>query len=154
MAQPHLGKLPPFNTIGKSELSFVRTALDMPLSGYIGGNPKGGRWVQHLSEEWKREFEVQYAIPCNSATSGLMAACMAVGIKPGDTVWTTPYSMSATAAVAKVLGAQVRFIDIEDHRFGLESIQAPDEWPRAKIGAAQLTRRPSSSPTSSVIPPS
>lgn len=121
MAQPHLGKLPPFNTIGKSEVAFVRTAMDMPLSGYIGGNPKGGRWVEHLSEEWKRTFEVAYAIPCNSATSGLMAACMAVGVRPGDAVWTTPYSMSATAACAQVLGANLFFVDIESDRFGIDA---------------------------------
>lgn len=120
MATPHLGKLERFYTIGPNERAFVGTALDMGLSGYIGGDPKGGHWVEHLTQEWKRTFGVQYAIPCNSATSGLLAACMALKIGPGDTVWTTPYSMSATAACAKVLGANVEFIDIEAERFGID----------------------------------
>ena len=44
---------------------------------------------------------------------------MAIGIKPGDVVWTTAYSMSATAACAKVLGASIVFIDIETTRFSM-----------------------------------
>lgn len=128
MAEAHLGQLKPFNTIGMREQSFVEAALRMPLSGYIGGNPKGGRWVEQLTEEWKSAFGVKFAIPCNSATSGLLAACMAVGVRPGDTVWTTPYSMSATAACAKVLGANVKFIDIEAQRFGIDPFYLQSYW--------------------------
>lgn len=121
MAEPHLGKLNRFTTIGGKEWDNVQRALNHPLSGYIGGNPRGGYWVERLAEDWEGVFGVKYAIPCNSATSGLLAACMAVGVKPGDEVWTTPYSMSATAACAKVLGAKVRFIDIESDHFGIST---------------------------------
>lgn len=119
MTEPHLGQLTPFNTIKDLEWNNVQDAMHRILSGYIGGDPRGGYWVERLKAEWKSAFGVQYAIPCNSATSGLLAACMAIGVRPDDEVWTTPYSMSATAACAKVLGAKIRFIDIEDQRFGL-----------------------------------
>lgn len=121
MDKTHLEPMAPFSTIETNERRYVRDTLrGRPLSGYIGGDPKGGYWVERLSAEWCEAFGVKYAVPCNSATSGLLAACMAVGIEPGDVVWTTPYSMSATAACAKVLGAEVRFIDIEDRRFGID----------------------------------
>jgi len=121
MAEPNLGFLQRFSTINNSEANNVLDVLGgRPLSGYIGGNPKGGYWIERLTEEWGDAFEVKYAAPCNSATSGLLAACMAIGVKAGDEVWTTPYSMSATAACAKVLGAWVRFIDIETDRFGID----------------------------------
>lgn len=122
MAKAHLGPMDRFSTIGWQEKSNVARCFDGPLSGYIGGNPKGGYWVERLAEEWCAAFCVKHAVPCNSATSGLLAACMAIGVGPGDEVWTTPYSMSATAACAKVLGANVRFIDIEDRRFGINPL--------------------------------
>jgi dTDP-4-amino-4,6-dideoxygalactose transaminase len=57
---------------------------------------------------------------------------MAVGIKPGDEVWTTAYSMSATAACAKVLGAHIVFIDIETIRFSLNLAARPPIGPIPK----------------------
>lgn len=126
MAAPHLGDLVPFNTIGGLEWDYVQRSLSKPLSGYIGGDPCSGYWVQRLADSWSATFKTKYVVPCNSATSGLLAACMAAGVKPGDEVWTTPYSMSATAACAKVLGAKVRFIDIEDRRFGINPIRFKD----------------------------
>lgn len=137
MAEAHLGKLEPFSTIGDKEVAYVIRAMTAtgPLSGYIGGSPSEGYWVKRLAAEWRMTFGISHAIPCNSATSGLLAACMAVGVGPGDTIWTTPYSMSATAACAKVLGAKVRFIDIELSRFGIDpaGLNGRGEAPKAII---------------------
>lgn len=113
-------KLPPFFTIGLAEKINVCKALKSPLSGYLGGRDKAGYFVSKLQDKWCEAFGVTHAVACNSATSGLLAACMAIGIGPGDTVWTTAYSMSATAACAKVLGARIVFIDIETRRFSLD----------------------------------
>jgi dTDP-4-amino-4,6-dideoxygalactose transaminase len=116
---PTLGPLPPFNTIGSAELTAVAKALRKPLSGYLGGVTGGGYWISRLSEEWCSAFGCKYAIPCNSATSGLLAACMAVGVGPGDIVWCPAMTMSATAACAKVLGADIVLLDIETLRFSM-----------------------------------
>jgi dTDP-4-amino-4,6-dideoxygalactose transaminase len=116
---PALGPLPPFNTIGSAELTAVAKALRKPLSGYLGGVSGGGYWISRLSEEWCKAFGCKYAIPCNSATSGLLAACIAVGVGPGDIVWCPAMTMSATAACAKVLGADIVLLDIETLRFSM-----------------------------------
>lgn len=92
---------------------------EWPNSGYLGGRHIGGPAVERLANKWSRTFKVRHSIPCNSATSGLLAACMAARVGPGTTVLTTPFSMSATAACAKVLGADVRFVDIEGVRYGI-----------------------------------
>lgn len=134
MAEPHLGQLQPFTTIGGREEENVIRSLRAPLSGYIGGEWRGGYWIERLIDEWGSAFGVQYVVPCNSATSGLLAACMAVGIKPGDVVWTTPYSMSATAACAVVLGATVRFVDIDRTHFGID----PDAGFKGEIPKAMI----------------
>lgn len=119
MDGPHLDPLPRFSTIGLAEKINVCKTLKAPLSGYLGGINKAGYFVTKLQDDWCDRFGVKHAVACNSATSGLLAACMAIGIKPGDTVWVAAMGMSATAACAKVLGADIVFIDIETIRFSM-----------------------------------
>lgn len=108
-----LAPLPRFFTIGPAEQMAVIESMNKPMSGYLGGIHRGGYWVEKLAETWAGTFGVRHAIPCNSATSGLLAACMAANIEVGDTVWVSNYTMSATAACAAILGAQVKLLDID-----------------------------------------
>ncbi len=54
-----------------------------------------------------------YAIAVNSATSALHIAYMALGLGPGDELWTAPITFVATANAALYCGAGVRFVDID-----------------------------------------
>lgn len=130
-----LGRLPAFRTIGFNEKSNILKSLSRPLSGYLGGSEfSDGHFIRKLEWDWASAFGVINAIPCNSATSGLLAACVAVGIDRHSVVWTTPYTMSATAACAVLLGARVRFIDIEPVRYSMDIDKFPeDELPHAII---------------------
>ena len=132
MAGQTLGPLPPYWTIGRKEHLNLMSAMKQPLSGYLGGQPSTGRFIRQLAEDWKAEFNVAYAIPCNSATSGLMAACMAAGIGPGDEVWVSTYTMSATATCALILGANVRFLDVDPNFFCIDG-HFEDPLPKAII---------------------
>jgi UDP-4-amino-4,6-dideoxy-N-acetyl-beta-L-altrosamine transaminase len=64
---------------------------------------------------------VEHAVACNSATSALHLACLALGVGPGDRVWTSPNTFVASANCALYCGAQVDFVDI-DPADGLMSI--------------------------------
>lgn len=115
-----IGPLARFTTIGKEEAHAADLALHGgPLSGFLGGEKRGGYWVRRLEDRWAETFGVKHAIACNSATSGLLAACAAVGTPTGSIVATTPFTMSATAACAAHLGAQLRFVDVEAVTFML-----------------------------------
>jgi UDP-4-amino-4,6-dideoxy-N-acetyl-beta-L-altrosamine transaminase len=54
-----------------------------------------------------------HAVAVNSATSALHLACLALGVGPGDRVWTSPLTFVATANSALHCGAQVDFVDID-----------------------------------------
>jgi UDP-4-amino-4,6-dideoxy-N-acetyl-beta-L-altrosamine transaminase len=54
-----------------------------------------------------------YAVATNSATSALHLACLALGVGPGDRVWTSPISFVASANCARYCGATVDFVDID-----------------------------------------
>ncbi len=116
------GHLKPFNTIGFEEAKAAYdTVRYFPLSGYLGGNKTGGYHVERLERAWEEALNVKHAVSCNSATSGLLLACIAGGIGVDTTVVTTPTTMSATAAAPAFLGAKVVFDDIEADTFSLWS---------------------------------
>lgn len=54
-----------------------------------------------------------HAVAANSATSALHVACMALGLGPGDRLWTVPNTFVATANVGVYCGAEVDFVDID-----------------------------------------
>jgi UDP-4-amino-4,6-dideoxy-N-acetyl-beta-L-altrosamine transaminase len=56
---------------------------------------------------------VKHAVAVNNATAGLHIACLALGVKPGDFVWTSPNSFLASANCARYCGADVDFVDID-----------------------------------------
>lgn len=60
-----------------------------------------------------------YAIAVNSATSALHIACLALGVREGDTVWTTPITFVASANCALYCGAKVDFVDIDPRTYNM-----------------------------------
>ena len=54
-----------------------------------------------------------HCIAVNSATAGLHLALEALGIGPGDEVITTTHTFTASAEVARYLGADVKLVDID-----------------------------------------
>lgn len=96
------------------------------LSGYLAGQVRGGIFVTELEETWAKEFKVKHAIACNSATSGLLAAAFAVGLKQGDRFACSAMTMSATAAAPTFTGAKPYFCDVESDTFGIKDVPPYD----------------------------
>jgi dTDP-4-amino-4,6-dideoxygalactose transaminase len=131
----------PFNTIQHEELVSAIAAIDSgPLSGYLAGRSRGGRWVRALEDRWCETFHVKHAIACNSATSGLLAASFAVGLTSDDRFICSPMTMSATAAAPMFTGAKPIFMDVEDETFGLAWKEFPFDVP---VFATNLFGHPS-----------
>lgn len=61
----------------------------------------------------------QHAAAVNSATSALHLACLALDVKPGDWVWTSPITFVASANCALYCGASVDFVDIDSATYNL-----------------------------------
>lgn len=61
----------------------------------------------------------KHAIAVNSATSALHLACLALGVGPGDSVWTSPITFVASANCARYCGAEVDFVDIDPRTYNL-----------------------------------
>lgn len=101
----------------------ARVLASRILSGYRGNATNafwGGQEVQKFEAELERMFNAKHAIACNSATSGLWMACAAIGLKPGDEVIVTPWSMSCSATVPLLFGAIPVFADIHPRFYSLD----------------------------------
>lgn len=60
-----------------------------------------------------------HGVAANSATSALHVACLALGVGPGDVVWTSPITFVASANCARYCGADVDFVDIDPRTYNL-----------------------------------
>lgn len=61
----------------------------------------------------------KHGVAVNSATSALHIACLALGVGPGDLVWTSPVTFVASANCARYCGADVDFVDIDARTYNL-----------------------------------
>ena len=67
----------------------------------------------------KKFVDVKYAIAVNSATSALHIACLSLGLKSGDYLWTVPNSFVASANCGLYCGAKVDFVDIDINTYNI-----------------------------------
>lgn len=74
-----------------------------------------------------------HAIAVNSATSALHLACLAVGLGPGDWLWTSPNSFVASANSGLYCGAQVDFVDIDPRTYNMCVAALADKLGQAKL---------------------
>lgn len=121
---------PAYNTIGsEEELAVTKVLRSGNLSQFLGAWHKdfyGGPQIRELESQWAEVFNTRKAISVNSATSGLYAAIGAIGIKPGDEVIVSPYTMSASAIAPIIYGGVPVFADVDCENYGLspESVES------------------------------
>jgi perosamine synthetase len=115
---------PPHPIIGAEEKRAVLRVLESgKLSTFIASPGEyflGGVKIREFEQRFCEHHGLRYAIAFNSATAALHAAVVAVGVKPGQEVVTTPYTFTSTATCALMHNAIPVFADIESETFGLD----------------------------------
>jgi len=72
-----------------------------------------GPEVRELEERLEKYTDAKHCITVASGTEALLISLMALGLKPGDEVITTPFTFVATAEVIVLVGAVPVFIDVQ-----------------------------------------
>ena len=75
---------------------------------------------------------IEHAVAVGNGTMALHLACLAVGVGPGDLVWTSPNTFVASANCARYCGADVDFVDIDAQTLNLSPQKLADKLVAAR----------------------
>lgn len=117
--------------ISEADLKAVEGVL---RSDYLTQGPAVPAFEQAVSAR----VGASHAIAVNSATSALHIACAALGLQPGDLLWTSPITFVASANCGRYCGADVDFVDIDPDTFNI----CPDALAEKLEHAARAGRLP------------
>lgn len=95
--------------------SDIDAVVDILRSDFVTQGPVVPRFEQAVAKSVK----VKHAVAVNSATSALHIACLAIGLGPGDELWTSPATFVASANCGLYCGAKVDFVDIDPRSYNL-----------------------------------
>ena len=91
----------------------IQSVLDK--SNYIMGEE-----VTVLEKSLEEFTGAKHAITCSNGTDALLLSMMALDIKPGDEIITTPFTFIATAETIAFLGAIPVFVDIDEKTYNID----------------------------------
>jgi dTDP-4-amino-4,6-dideoxygalactose transaminase len=79
-----------------------------------------GEKVEDFEKKFADLCGTKYCVGVNSGTSALRIALLALGVKPGDEIITTPFTFIATTEAISHIGAIPVFVDIDDKTFTID----------------------------------
>lgn len=106
-------------TIPYGRQDIVQADIDAVVSVLQSDFLTQGPMVPKFEQAVAAYCHAKHAFAANSATSALHIACLALGIGPGDWLWTSPITFVASSNCGLYCGAQVDFVDIDPHTYNL-----------------------------------
>lgn len=99
--------------ITEEDLKAVNETL---LSDYLTQGPK----IKEFEDAFAKYIGCKYAVAVANGTAALHLNTLALGVKPGDKVITTPITFSASANCTRYCGGEVVFADIDPQTYLLD----------------------------------
>lgn len=87
----------------------IQAVVDTLKSNYLTQGPK----IAEFEEAFAKYVGAKYAVAVANGTAALHLNCLALGVKGGDKVITTPITFAASANCVRYCGGEVVFADID-----------------------------------------
>lgn len=99
----------------------IKDEVDQAMQGVINSTAFiRGEDVGKFQEELSAYLDVNHTVACGNGTDALQVALMALELKPGDEIITTPFTFIATVEVIRLLGFKPVFVDVRPDSFNLD----------------------------------
>ena len=98
----------------KAQYAALKTDIDARIQRVLDhGQYIMGPEVKQMEDALVARTGAAHCVAVASGTEALLIALMAIGLKPGDEVITTPFTFAATAEVIVLLGGKPVYVDIQ-----------------------------------------
>ena len=94
----------------------IEAVVETLAGDFLTQGPK----VNEFENEFAKYTDTKYAVAVNNATSGLHLSALALDLKKGERVITTPITFASTANCIRFCGAEVWFADIDPNTYLLD----------------------------------
>ncbi|MGP1580028.1 MAG: DegT/DnrJ/EryC1/StrS family aminotransferase [Wolinella sp.] len=106
----------------QSQYQKYKAQIDSQIAEVLNtSNYIGGQKVATLEANLADFVGSKHAIACSSGTSAIFLSLLALGIKAGDEVITTPFTFFATAEMIALVGAKPVFVDIDEKTYNIDA---------------------------------
>jgi hypothetical protein len=94
----------------------IQAVVDTLKSDSLTQGPR----IKEFEDNFAQYIGVRYAVAVSNGTAALHISAMALGVKPGDKVITTPITFVASANCVRYCGGEVVFADIDPKTYLLD----------------------------------
>ncbi|MBE2226528.1 MAG: DegT/DnrJ/EryC1/StrS family aminotransferase [Ignavibacteria bacterium] len=105
----------------KTQYLKIKDEIDTAIQSVIDSTQFiQGPAVKCFESNVEKYLGAKHAIGCASGTDALQIAMMALDIKPGDEILTTPFTFVATTETIAILGAVPVYVDIDPKSYNMD----------------------------------
>ena len=107
----------------------IQAVVDVLRSDFLTQGPVVPAFEQAVASY----CHARHGVATSNATAALHIACLALGLGPGDWLWTSPITFVASANCGLYCGAQVDFVDIDPLTFNMSPAALEKKLIAAKL---------------------
>lgn len=90
-----------------------------------------GQEIAKFEQTISKKVDAKFSVAVSNATSALHIACLALGLKAGDWLWTSPISFLSSSNAGLFVNAKIKFIDINPISFNIDASKLAEELEKA-----------------------
>jgi dTDP-4-amino-4,6-dideoxygalactose transaminase len=103
-----------------AQYAAIQNDIDQAIAAVIRDTAfVGGAYLKAFENYFAAYCGTKYAVGVSNGTDALRLALLACGVGAGDEVITVPHTFIATTEAISMVGAKVRFVDVEPESFSM-----------------------------------